>query len=144
MSAAVNRREAVNPPELYNSVPFGFSHAVLQTGGRTLHLAGQVAWNPAGELVGRDDLAAQIDQALANLRAVLASCSATPKDVVRLRTYVVNHTPDKLAPIGSAITAFFDGVPPAPNTLIGVQTLALPEFLIEIEATAVLPDAAGG
>ena len=49
---AANRREAVNPPGLYEAVPFGFSHAVMQTGGRTLHLAGQTAWNEARELVG--------------------------------------------------------------------------------------------
>lgn len=145
MSAAMSpgRREAINPPEMYESLPFGFSHAALQTGGRTLHLAGQVAWNPARELVGAGDFAAQARQALANLRTVLASCGATPKDVVRLRTYIVNHTPDKLEPLGAALAAFYDGALPAPNTLIGVQTLALPEFLIEIEATAVVPDAAG-
>ncbi len=37
--------ERINPPELYDSVRYGFSHATLQTGGKTLHLAGQVAWD---------------------------------------------------------------------------------------------------
>ncbi len=138
---AANRREAVNPPELYEAVPFGFSHAVLQTGGRTLHLAGQTAWNEARELVGGDDLVAQTRQVLANLRRVLAACGATPADVVRLRTYVVNHSPDKLGPLCAEIVAFYEGAAPAPNTLVGVQALALPEFLIEIEATAVVADA---
>lgn len=136
----MSSRQAINPPNLYESVPFGFSHAVVQTGGRTLHLAGQTAWNEKRELVGAGDLAAQTRQALENLRAVLAACGASPKDVVRLRTYVVNHTPEKLGPVSAEIVAFYDGADPAPNTFLGVQALALPEFLVEIEATAVLPD----
>lgn len=136
----MTQRQAINPSELYASVPFGFSHAVLQTGGRTLHLAGQVAWNAQGELVGAGDLVAQTRQALANLRQVLAACGAAPQDVVRLRTYVVNHSPDKLGPVSAEIVAFYGGATPAANTFLGVQALALPDFLIKIEATAVLPD----
>ena len=132
------KRKAINPDSMYQSLPFGFSHAVEQNSGRTLHLAGQVAWNSAGELVGPGDLATQARQALANLKAVLAEVGAMPADVVRLRTYVVNHTPDKLGPITAEIAAFCRAAAPAANTLIGVQTLAMPEFLIEIEATAAL------
>lgn len=138
----MNQRQAINPPEMYAAVPFGFSHAVLQTGGRTLHLAGQVAWNAQCEVIGAGDLVAQTRQALANLRQVLAAVGATPRDVVRLRTYVVNHSPDKLGPMCAEIAAFYEGADPAPNTLLGVQALALPDFLIEIEATAVVADAA--
>lgn len=130
--------ERVNPPSLYNSVQFGFSHAVRQRGGDTLHLAGQVAWDKDGKLVGAGDLAAQTRQALANLRAVLASAGATPADIVRLRTYVVDHSPDKLGPVLGEIGVFYGGALPAANTFIGVQALALPDFLVEIEATAVI------
>jgi len=132
------RAERVNPPTLYNSVQFGFSHAVRQKGGDTLHLAGQVAWDREGKLVGAGDLAAQTRQALANLREVLAAAGATPADIVRLRTYVVDHSPDKLGPVLGEIGAFYAGAQPAANTFIGVQALALPDFLVEIEATAVV------
>ena len=132
------KRKAINPQTMYQSVPFGFSHAVEQNGGRTLHLAGQVAWNGEGQLVGEGDLIAQTRQALANLREVLAAAGATPADIVRLRTYVVNHSPDKLGPVTEEIVAFYDGATPAANTFLGVQALALPDFLIEIEATAAL------
>jgi enamine deaminase RidA (YjgF/YER057c/UK114 family) len=128
----------LNPPELYTAVEYGFSHAVESAGPRLLHCAGQVAWDRDHVLVGEGDLAAQTDQALANLRAVLAAAGATPADVVRLRTYVVDHTPDKLGVIGPALGAFYGDAEPAANTLIGVQALALPGFLIEIEATAQL------
>jgi len=130
--------ERVNPSSLYNSVQYGFSHAVRQRGGDTLHLAGQVAWDKEGQLVGSGDLAAQTRQALKNLRQVLESAGATPADIVRLRTYVVNHTPDKLGPVLGEISAFYGTATPAANTFIGVQTLALPDFLVEIEATAVI------
>ena len=128
--------ERINPPGIYDALAFGFSHAALQTGTRTLHLAGQVAWDAECNVVGEGDLAAQTRQALSNLKAVLAAAGATPADIVRLRTYVVDHTPDKLGVVLPEIGAFYDGATPAPNTFIGVSTLALPDFLIEIEATA--------
>ncbi|MDA5194214.1 RidA family protein [Govanella unica] len=131
-------RKTLNPDSMYPAVPFGFSHATISEGGRTIHCAGQVAWDAQGNVVGAGDLAAQIAQSFQNLKDVLAAAGATPDDVVRIRTYVVNHSPDKLAVIGAGIGAFFGGTTPPANTLIGVQCLALPDFLIEIEATAVV------
>jgi enamine deaminase RidA (YjgF/YER057c/UK114 family) len=132
------RSEKINPSDLYDSVGYGFSHAARQRGGSLLHLAGQVAWDKAGKLVGAGDLAAQTRQALANIRSVLAAAGASPADVLRLRTYVVNHSPEKLGPVLAEIAQFYGTALPAPNTFIGVNTLALPEFLVEIEATAVV------
>lgn len=128
----------INPPSLYDSVGYGFSHATLQDGGKTLHLAGQVAWDKDCNVVGPGDLAAQTRQALANLKAVLAEAGASPADVVRLRTYVVDHSPDKLGIVLPEIGAFYEGATPAPNTFLGVSALALPDFLIEIEAVAAI------
>ena len=131
-------RTAINPDTMYNAVQFGFSHAVESEGSRLLHLSGQVAWDSNGELVGPGDLAAQAKQCFDNLTQVLASRGATAANVVRLRTYVVDYSPDKLDVLGPAIGAFYGDVTPAANTLLGVQALAMPEFLIEIEATAIL------
>jgi enamine deaminase RidA (YjgF/YER057c/UK114 family) len=131
-------RTAINPDSMYNSVQFGFSHAVESEGSRLLHLAGQVAWDSNGELVGPGDLAAQAQQCFANLTEVLASCGASVGNVVRLRTYVVDYSPDKLEILGPAFGAFYGDVTPAANTLLGVQALAMPDFLIEIEAMAIL------
>ena len=129
----------INPPTMYDSVRFGFSHATLQPAGATLHLAGQVAWDANTNVVGPGDVAVQARQALANLKTVLLEAGCSVKDVVRLRTYVVNHTPDKLGPILGEIGAFYGDTIPAPNTFIGVAALALPDFLIEIEAIAAVP-----
>lgn len=106
-----------------------------------LHCAGQVAWDENRRIFGQGDVVAQTKQCLANLKRVLASQNAAPKNLVRIRTYVVNHTPDLLMPINSEISKWYKengDVLPAPNTWIGVTSLALPEFLIEIEATAAL------
>jgi len=132
------RTQKVNPSGLYDSVQYGFSHAARQTRGSLLHLAGQVAWDSDGKLVGANDLTSQTRQVLANLRAVLAAADASPADLLGLRTYVVNHSPEKLGQVLGEIAKFYGDATPAPNTFIGVSTLALPEFLIEIEATAVV------
>jgi len=87
-------------------------------------------------LIGGDDIGAQAKQALDNLKIVLAESGASVADVVRIRTYVVNHKPEYLEPIGMALAEFYGETMPAANTLVGVQTLALPEFMIEVEATA--------
>lgn len=129
-------RIAINPDSLYGSVQYGFSHATKSAGGTTIHCAGQVAWDKDYKVVGAGDVGAQARQALKNLKAVLAAAGATPADVVRIRTYVVNHSPELLGPVGGALAEFWGDVIPAANTWIGVQSLALPDFLIEIEATA--------
>lgn len=133
-------RRTINPAHMYKAVGFGFSHAVESTGDRIVHLAGQVAWDDAGNLVGSNDLAAQCAQVFRNLSEVLSECGMTPTNVVRLRTYVVDYTPDKLGVIGAAIGNFYGDTIPAANTLLGVSSLAMPEFLIEVEATAVATD----
>ncbi|TQV82629.1 RidA family protein [Exilibacterium tricleocarpae] len=130
------KREPINPDTLYGSVQYGFSHAVKSRGTTTIHCAGQVAWDKDYNVVGAGDIGAQARQAFANLKTVLAAAGAGVADVVCMRTYVVNHKPEYLEPVGAAIAEFYGAVTPAANTWIGVQSLALPEFLIEIEVTA--------
>ncbi len=129
-------RKAINPDSLYGSVQYGFSHATKSAGGTIIHCAGQVAWDKDYKVVGAGDVGTQARQALKNLKDVLAAAGATPADVVRIRTYVVNHSPELLEPVSGALAEFWGDVIPAANTWIGVQSLALPDFLIEIEATA--------
>lgn len=132
--------QKINPATLYNSVPFGFSHASIQTGARTVHFAGQVAWDAECNVVGVGDLAKQVEVALANLSVVMAEVGVAPEDLVRLRTYIVDNTPEKLGVVVGAVNGFYAGATPAPNTVVGVSGLALPDFLVEIEATAQLND----
>ena len=131
----------INPESLYESTRFGFSHAALDTETGTLHVAGQVAWDKDYNVVGGADLAAQARQALCNVAAVLHAAGTSVENILRLRTFIVNYDMSKLEAVGNELAAFYGATTPAPNTIVGVQSLALPDFLIEIEAIACLPEA---
>lgn len=126
----------VNPPSLFPSVQHGFSQAVVARGARTVFISGQTAWNAEKRIVGRT-LGEQAAQALRNLEAAVKAAGGGLADIVALRIYIVQHSRQDLAAVGSALRATFTTDPPA-STWIGVAFLAAPEFLIEIEATAVL------
>ena len=125
-----------NPVNLHE--PRGYTHAVAVDGGRTIFIAGQVAFDHDGNLIGPGDLRAQAAQALENLAAALAAAGATPAHVVKLNTYVVNYKPADLPIIREARAQIFTGDKLPASTLIGVQALAFDGLLIEIEAITVI------
>jgi enamine deaminase RidA (YjgF/YER057c/UK114 family) len=109
---------------------------------RLVFVAGQVAMDAEGRVVGEGDLKAQATQVYANLAAVLAEAGCTLRDVVKFTTYVVQN--QDRAPLAEWRRAeypklFADGVYPA-NTGVVVVELARPSFLLEVEAIAVRPD----
>jgi enamine deaminase RidA (YjgF/YER057c/UK114 family) len=116
----------------------GFSQVVAASGRRTIYTAGQVSIDERGALVGAADLAAQTAQAMRNVGLALAAVGASYADIVKITTYVVNYKPEHRSIIGKARAPFFaNGTPPA-STLVGVAALALPEWIVEIEAIAVV------
>ena len=116
----------------------GFSQVVAATGKRTVYTAGQVSIDERGELVGGSDLAAQTEQAMRNVGLALAAAGAGYADIVKITTYVVNYRSEQRAIIGKARAPFFAAGEPPASTLVGVMALALPEWLVEIEAVAVV------
>ncbi len=128
----------INPESLYPSVNYGFSHATLDEASGTLHLSGQVAWDKDYAVVGAGDVGLQARQALANIKAVLADQGVGPEQVLRLRTFIVDYDASMLPAIGAELGAFYGKATPAANTIVGVQALAMPDFLIEIEAIATI------
>jgi 2-iminobutanoate/2-iminopropanoate deaminase len=132
------KKEAVNPPSVFRSLDHGFSQAVVVSGGRTLYVSGQTAWDSRKRIVGGADLEAQAIQAFTNLRAVVEAAGGTLDDVVSLRIYVVDYRPEKASAVGRAFECFFTGEVKPASTWVGVAALANPAFLIEVEATAVL------
>ncbi|RTL68938.1 MAG: RidA family protein [Hyphomicrobiales bacterium] len=115
-----------------------FSQVVVATGARTIYISGQVAIDETGATVGGADLAAQTTQVMKNLGAALAAAGAGYEHIAKITTYVVGYKPEMRAVIGAARGVFFkDRTPPA-STLIGVAALAEPDWLIEIEAVAVI------
>jgi enamine deaminase RidA (YjgF/YER057c/UK114 family) len=131
-------KEPVNPESVFRSLDHGFSQGVLAQGRRTLYLSGQTAWDAGRRIVGGSDLAGQARQAFANVRAVVEAGGGTMDDVVSLRIYVVGYRPEMAQAIGTALREAFPGPTKPASTWIGVASLARPEFLVEVEATAVL------
>ena len=130
-------REHKNPSGL--STPRGYTHVVSASGSRTVYIAGQVSLDSRGEVVGRGDLRAQTRQVLENVRLALAGAGATLRDVVKWNTYVVDFQAAAHLPILREVRGEILGdITPPASTLIGVQALADPAFLIEIEAIAVV------
>jgi enamine deaminase RidA (YjgF/YER057c/UK114 family) len=127
--------ELINPDGL--PVPLSYSHVVVASGTRTVFVAGQVAEDADGNLVGPGDLAAQARQAFANVDRCLTAAGARPDQVTMLRIYVVGHRPEFLPLISDARISVFGEYKPA-DAIVGVERLAEDGRLIEIEATAVL------
>jgi enamine deaminase RidA (YjgF/YER057c/UK114 family) len=129
-------KQCVNPPALFSSVALGFSQVVVASGTRTVYISGQTAWDAKRQIVGRT-VGEQARHALGNVNAAVEAAGGTLSNVVALRIYLVNHTPENNQAITTALREAFTTDPPA-STWIGVSSLAAPEFLIEIEAVAVL------
>ncbi|MGY5882956.1 RidA family protein [Modestobacter lacusdianchii] len=129
----------VNPAGL--PAPDVYHQVSVATGSRQVFVAGQVAVDAAGEKVGVGDFTAQVAQAYRNAGTALAEVGATFADVATMTVFVVDWTLDKMP-------AFLEGVarasaelgvtPAAPASLIGVSVLFDPDFLVEVQVTAVL------
>jgi enamine deaminase RidA (YjgF/YER057c/UK114 family) len=127
--------ELINPEDL--PTPESYTHVVNATGTRMVFVAGQVAEDGEGELVGSGDVTAQARQAFANLGRALAAAGARPEQVTKLTIYVVGHRPEYLPDISAARVAVFGEHKPA-DTIVGVETLAEAGRLIEVDAIAVV------
>ncbi|BAY18295.1 endoribonuclease L-PSP [Nostoc sp. HK-01] len=129
----------LNPPTLYNAPQNGYSHiAITPPRTRTVYISGQFGSDLQGNLVS-NDYEAQLVRAFQNLRFALNAAGARPKDVVKTTVLIVNHTQEKLIPLGREIGNLWGNTPPA-NTLIPVPRLALDGMLFEIDAYAVIPE----
>ena len=120
------------------SKPANYTHVVSGTG-RVVYISGQVPADTEGKVVGEGDFAAQADKVFENLATCLASVSATFADVVKLTTYIVNYSSDLRPLLQAARAKHLPAENPPASTLVGVQALAIPGYMIEIEAVAILP-----
>ena len=128
-------KKHVNPASLFPSVEHGFSQVVIASGAKTVFISGQTAWDANKRIVGRN-CGEQARQALQNVKTAVEAAGGTLSDIVALRIYVV-HIAENVEAVGSALKEVFTTNPPT-STWIGVSSLAVPEFMIEVEATAVL------
>ena len=132
-------REFIHPDTLAN-FPRSFTQVVTtaNAGAKTIYISGQVAIDTEGNVVGKDDLAAQTEQAYLNLTLALKAAGAGVEDVVKVTTYVPNMKPEDARTIAKARRKHFTQESLPASTLVGVHSLVMPEFLIEVEAVAVV------
>jgi enamine deaminase RidA (YjgF/YER057c/UK114 family) len=126
----------VDPPGLAKSPRY--SHVAEVSRGRLILISGQVAQDAKGDPVGAD-MAAQTRQVFENLKIALAGSGATYKDVVQLTTFIVD-IPKNIEAYREVRQQYLSGLAQPPtSTTVGVPALVRGEYLLEVEAIAVLP-----
>jgi 2-iminobutanoate/2-iminopropanoate deaminase len=124
-----------NPAPL--SKPTGYTHVVEVTGpAKTVYIAGQIAFDKDGAIVGAGDMKAQAEQVFKNLQAALDAAGAKFSDVVKMNTFITDMSK---APAVREVRARYFGETTPASTLVQVAALARPELMLEIEVIAVVP-----
>ena len=128
----------INPDSLIKNPDFT-NVVVVEGNVRTVHIGGQDAVNASGEIVGKGDIVTtQVEQILANLRAALAAAGAGPEHIIKWNIYIVEGQS-----LQAAFAAYQNAWPETPNapaiTGVFVSGLARPDFLVEMDAVAVVP-----
>lgn len=113
-----------------------YTHVVTGTG-RFVAIAGQVALDENGDLVGEGDPLAQARQVYVNLRQCLAAAGATFEDVIKVTYYFTG--PEVLEAVRTASAELDDWPEPPASTAVQISALFQPRFLLEVEAFAVVP-----
>ncbi|WP_055046047.1 RidA family protein [Devosia sp. A16] len=128
--------EHLNPQSLHASPAFTQA-IIVPAGARVLLIGGQNAVDRHGQVVGKGDIVGQARQALRNLEAVLDAAGATLEDLVKV-TVVIDHSADLRAAFGAWMSLWGARSNPPTVTVLRVAGLANPDYLLEIEAQAVL------
>jgi len=128
----------LNPHDLFPSQQYGFSQVIATNGKTTVYLSGQVGWNAKREIIDPLDLGTQTRRALENVEIGVKAAGGTRTDVVSLRLYIVGEHIHHAQDVKEILLDFFPPDKLPTSTWIGVPALASRDFLIEIEAIAVL------
>jgi enamine deaminase RidA (YjgF/YER057c/UK114 family) len=116
-----------------------YSQVVVSTPGKIIFVAGQVGVDKTGKVVG-SDLQAQAKQAFENIKTALAAAGATFDDVVKINWYVKEYKPEMRTMLREVRSAYTSKDHPPASTLIGVTSLATDEYLVEVEAIAIVAE----
>lgn len=130
------RKQLINPPQLYDGKPHGLSHAVVDTASGVVYISGQVDWDTNYQ-VSSHTVEGQLRNVLTNLAIVLDAAGSSVENLLHLRIYVRGEFGESMEAIAPILAQFLAESRPA-VTGIGVASLASPETLVEIEATAAL------
>jgi 2-iminobutanoate/2-iminopropanoate deaminase len=112
---------------------YGYAQAVKL--GDTIYVSGQVSHDDKGNIVGRGNMEAQMSQAYSNVQKVLTQYGATMDNIVDEILFVTDMD-SAFAAAGKCRDKAFSGTPNVSSTIVQIQRLAFPEFLIEIKCVA--------
>jgi len=126
--------QLLTPPAL--SKPVGYSHVAVVPAGKFVYVSGQIAFDSAGNLVGKGDFRAQAEQVFQNLKTALEAAGASFQDVFKMNSYFLDL--NNLGIYREVRNRYVDVANPPASTAVQVSRLVHPDLLIEIEVIALL------
>jgi len=121
--------------------PVGYSHIAKVSRGSLVYIAGQVSSDAAGKLVGEGQFETQVEQVFRNLKIAVEAAGGVMADIVKMNIYLVAEVGQSEVPKLRAIRdRYVNTEKPPASTLVVVSRLARPEWLVEIEAVAMLDE----
>jgi 2-iminobutanoate/2-iminopropanoate deaminase len=134
----IMKKKCINPGSLFDPRSFGFSQIVTTEPGKMVYISGQVAWNENLQIIGKGDLEKQVEMSLQNLKSALKAVGGTLENIVMLRIYKVHYQKEDGPVINRNLKKYFGTHNPPASTWVSVDGLTNEDFLIEIEAQAVI------
>ncbi len=126
-------------PETMAKPTAGYSQVAEVTGGKIVYIAGQVALDQSGNLVGKDDFAAQVQRVFENLKSAVEAAGGNFSNVIKLNYYCTGSVdPAQLPVVRQIRDKYVNTSNPPASTFVFVQRLVRPEWLIEVDAVAVV------
>jgi enamine deaminase RidA (YjgF/YER057c/UK114 family) len=127
--------ELISPNSMHK--PVGYSHLAKANRSKIVFIAGQVALDASGNVVGSGDFRAQTERVFENLKAAVEATGGSFRNIMKLNVYVLDRS--QLREYREVRDRYIDIENPPVSTAVQVAALFRPEFLIEIEAVAALP-----
>ena len=126
-------------PETMAKPTVGYSQVAEIGEGKIVYIAGQVALDKAGNLLGKDDFRAQVQQVFENLKAAVEASGGDFHNIIKLNYYcVASVDPAQMAVVREVRDKYVNTANPPTSTFVFVQRLVRPEWLIEVDAVAVV------
>jgi enamine deaminase RidA (YjgF/YER057c/UK114 family) len=126
-------------PETMAKPTAGYSQVAEVGEGKIVYIAGQVALDKSGNLVGKDDFRAQVQQVFENLKAAVEASGGNLHNVIKLNYYcAASVDPAQMTVVREVRDKYVNTANPPTSTFVFVQRLVRPEWLIEVDAVAVV------
>ena len=144
--AAGQKSDAAKPFRIFNPETMakpaaGYSQLAEVTGGRLVYIAGQVAIDRSGNLVGKDDFRAQVQQVFENLKAAVEAAGGNFNDVIKLNYFCAESVdPAQISVVREIRDKYVNTANPPTSTFVVVKRLVRPEWQMEVEAVAVVKE----